>query len=68
MSNLNINVQLLSRKISIFLDYSNQGGWGMSEYLKGCTFEHTEQSFHFESFNNESAIVKEAQAANMLSQ
>ena len=39
----------------------------MSEYLKGCTFEHTELSFHFESFNNECAIVKEAQEANMLS-
>ena len=36
--------------------------------LKGCNFEHTELSIHFESFNDECAIVKEAQDANLLSQ
>ena len=36
--------------------------------LKGCKFEHTELSIHFESFNDECAIVKEAQDANLLSQ
>ena len=25
----------------------------MSVYLKGCNFEHTELSIHFESFNDE---------------
>ena len=30
----------------------------MSVPLKGCKFEHTELSFHFESFNDECAIVK----------
>ena len=41
----------------------------MSVSLKGCKlFEYTELSIHFESFNNECAIVKEAQGANMLSQ
>ena len=40
----------------------------MSVSLKGCNFEHTELSIHFESFNNECAIVKEAKDANMLSQ
>ena len=49
-------------------DYSNPGGWGMSVSLKGCKFEHTELSIHFESFNDECAIVKEAQDANLLSQ
>ena len=42
--------------------------WGMSVYLKGCKFEHTELKIHFESFNDECAIVKEAQDANLLSQ
>ena len=36
--------------------------------LKGCNFEHTELSIHFESFNDEFAIVKEAKDANLLSQ
>ena len=36
--------------------------------LKGCKFEHTELSIHFESFNDECAIVKESQDANLLSQ
>ena len=46
-----------------------KSGWvGMSVSLKGCTFEHTELSIHFESFNGECAIVKEAKDANLLSQ
>ena len=28
-------------------DYSNQGGWGMSVFLKRCKFEHIELSIHF---------------------
>ena len=40
----------------------------MTISLKGCKFEHTELSIHFESFNDECAIVKEAQDANLLSQ
>ena len=40
----------------------------MSVSLKGCNFEHTELSIHFESFNDECAIVKEAKDTNMLSQ
>ena len=40
----------------------------MSVSLKGCKFEHTELSIHFESFNDECAIVREAQDANLLSQ
>ena len=40
----------------------------MSVPLKGCNFEQTELSIHFESFNDECAIVKEAKDANMLSQ
>ena len=36
--------------------------------FKGRKFEHTELSIHFESFNAECAIVKEAQGANLLSQ
>ena len=40
----------------------------MSEILKGCNFEHTELSIHFQSFNDECAIVKEATDANLLSQ
>ena len=39
----------------------------MSVSLKGCKIEHTELSIHFESFNDECAIVKEAQNANLLS-
>ena len=40
----------------------------MSVSLKGCNFEHTEMLIHFESFNDECAIVKEANNANLLSQ
>ena len=40
----------------------------MSESLKGCEFEHTELSIHFESFNDECAIVKEALSTYLLSQ
>ena len=40
----------------------------MSVSLKGCKFEHTEQSIHFESFNDDCSIAKEAQDANLLSQ
>ena len=40
----------------------------MSVSLNGCNFEHTELSIHFESFNDECAIVKEAKDANLLSQ
>ena len=29
--------------------------------LKGCKFEHSDLSIHFESFKDECAIVKEAQ-------
>ena len=32
----------------------------MSVILKGCNFEHTKLSIRFLSFNDESAIVKEA--------
>ena len=39
----------------------------MLVYLKGCNFEHTELSIHFESFNDECAIVKEAKDENLLS-
>ena len=40
----------------------------MSVSLKGCKSEHTELSIHFESFNDECTIMKEAQDANLLSQ
>ena len=40
----------------------------MSVSLKGCNIEHAELSIHFESFNDEYAIVKEAKDANLLSQ
>ena len=40
----------------------------MSISLKGCNFEHTELSIHFESFNEVCAIVKEAKDANLLTQ
>ena len=36
--------------------------------LKMCKFEHTELSVYFESLNDECAIVREAQDANLLSQ
>ena len=39
----------------------------MSVSLKWCNFEHTELSIHFESFNDECAIVKEAKDANLFS-
>ena len=51
----------------VLLDYSNQGGGGMSVSLRGFK-EHTELSIHFESFNDECAIVNEAQGENLLSQ
>ena len=40
----------------------------MSVFLMGCNFEHTEQSSHFYSFNDECAFVEEAKDANLLSQ
>ena len=40
----------------------------MSVSLNGCNFEHTDLSIHFESFNDECGIVKEAKDANLLSQ
>ena len=40
----------------------------MSVSLRGCKFEHTELSIHFESFNDECAIVKEARDTDLLSQ
>ena len=40
----------------------------MSVFLKGCNFEHIEPSIHFQSFNDECAIAKEAKDANLLSQ
>ena len=40
----------------------------MSISLKGCKFEHNELSIRIETFNDECAIVKEAQDANLLSQ
>ena len=40
----------------------------MSVSLKVCSFEHTELSIHFDWFNDECAIVKDAKDANLLSQ
>ena len=40
----------------------------MSVFLKGYNFEHTELSIHFESFNDECVIVKEANDAIPMSQ
>ena len=40
----------------------------MSVSLKGCKFEYTELLAHFESFNDECSIVKEAQDAILLGQ
>ena len=40
----------------------------MSVILKGCNFEHTKLSIHFQSDNDECAIVKEAKDANSFSQ
>ena len=39
----------------------------MSVSLNGYKFEHTERLIHFKSFNDECAIVKEAQNANLMS-
>ena len=39
----------------------------MSVSLKGCEFEHTELTTLFKSFNDECAIVKEAQDETLLS-
>ena len=35
--------------------------------FKGCKLEHAELPIHFETFNDECAIVKEAQIKNLLS-
>ena len=40
----------------------------MSLFLKGCNFEHTKLSIHFELYNDECAILKEAKDANLLGQ
>ena len=40
----------------------------MSVILYGCNFEHTKLTIHFQSFNDECAIVKEEKDANSLSQ
>ena len=40
----------------------------MSVFSKGCHFEHTELSIHFQSFNDEFAIVKEAKDAKIVSE
>ena len=40
----------------------------MSVSLQRCKFEQNELSIHFESFNDEFAIVKEAQDTNLLVQ
>ena len=40
----------------------------MSVFLKGCNFEHTELSIHFLSFNDECAIVIEANDTRPMSQ
>ena len=47
---------------------TNQGGLGVSVFLKGCNFEHAKLSIHILSFNDECAIVEEAKDANLLSQ
>ena len=39
----------------------------MSVFLKGFNFDHTELSTHFELFNDEYAILKEAKDTNRLS-
>ena len=48
-------------------DSSNQCGRGMSVSLNGFEFEHTKLAIHLKSFNDEFAIVKEAQDAYPLS-
>ena len=65
---INVNVTRTIQKkrdisviYALHIVYSNQSGWGMSVSLKGCKFEHTELSNRFETFNNDCAIVKEAQ-------
>ena len=40
----------------------------MSVFLKECTFEYTELSIHFQSFNDEYPIVKEAKDPYLLGQ
>ena len=40
----------------------------MSVSLKKCYIEHTKLSIHFELFNDECAILNEAQYANLLRQ
>ena len=40
----------------------------MSVILIGCNLKHTKLSIHFQSFNDECAILKEAKNANSLSQ
>ena len=40
----------------------------MLVYLNGCTHEHTERSIDFKSFNDECAIVRKDQDANVFSQ
>ena len=40
----------------------------MSVSLKGCKFEHTELSINFDLFNDECAIMNEAQDANLFRQ
>ena len=52
-------------KLITILQYSEW--WGMLVSLNGCKFEHTERPIHFESFNDECAIVKEAQDENLMS-
>ena len=65
---LSLDVKNQNFERSKILDNSNQGGWGWSVSLNECKFEHIERSIHFESFNDECAIVKEAQDRNLLSQ
>ena len=52
----------------LLLDYSNKRRWGMSYSLNWYKFEHTKLLIHFESYNNECAIVKDALNAYLLSQ
>ena len=40
----------------------------MSFSLKGCKFEHPKLLIHFELFNDECAILKETQEANLFNQ
>ena len=54
--------------LDISFEFCLKGCLSLSQNLKGCKFEHTKLSIHFESFNDECAILKEAQEANLLSQ